>query len=85
MNIILWLIFGAIAGWVASIIMKSNAQQGMIMDIILGIVWAFVGGFIFNMFGANGVTGFNLYSLVVAIIGAVILIGLGRMFIGRTV
>ncbi len=85
MNIILWVIFGAIAGWVASIIMKTNASQGMIMDIVLGVIGAFVGGFVFNLFGANGVTGFNLYSLIVAIIGAAILIGIGRMFTGSRV
>ena len=85
MNIILWVIFGAIAGWIASIVMKTNASQGMIMDIVLGVVGAFVGGFVFNLFGANGVTGFNLYSLIVAVIGAVILIGIGRMFTGSRV
>ncbi len=82
MQIILWVIFGAIAGWLASILMKTNAQQGFIMDIILGIAGAVVGGFVISQFGGPGVTGFNLYSLVVAVVGASVLIWLGRM-VGR--
>lgn len=80
MNIILWVIFGGIAGWIASLIMSTNSQQGMLMDIVLGIVGAVVGGFIANLFGAPGVTGFNIYSLVVAVIGAAVLIAIGRFF-----
>ena len=78
MNILLWLLLGLIAGWLASVIMGSNSQQGMLMDIILGVVGAFVGGFVMNLFGAPGVSGFNIYSIVVAVIGAVALIWLGR-------
>ncbi len=77
MNILLWIIFGAAAGWLADIIMASS--HGLIEDIILGIIGALIGGFIFNAFGAPGVTGFNLYSLIVAVIGAAILIFLGRL------
>lgn len=77
MNIILWIIFGAIAGWVASVIVKSN--NGIGMDILLGIVGAVVGGFIMQFFGWAGVTGFNLYSLVVAVIGAAVVVSLGRL------
>jgi uncharacterized membrane protein YeaQ/YmgE (transglycosylase-associated protein family) len=77
MNILLWIILGAIAGGVASLITKSS--NGMIVDIILGIIGAFVGGFVMNFFGASGVTGFNFYSLIVAVLGAVILIALGRI------
>lgn len=80
MNILLWIVLGAIAGWIASMIMGTNERQGLIGDIILGIIGAFVGGLIFNMFGASGATGFNLYSLLVAIIGASILIYIGRFF-----
>ena len=80
MNIILWVIFGGFAGWFASMIMKTDASQGTMVDIVLGIVGAVVGGFIMNFFGQPGVTGFNIYSLVVAVIGSVILIALGRMF-----
>lgn len=85
MNIILWIVFGAIAGWVASLIMKTNASQGMLADIVLGIVGAVVGGFLMEIFGAAGVTGFNIYSLVVAILGASVVIGLGRALRGGNV
>ncbi len=78
-NFILWIVLGAIAGWVASIIMKTDASQGLMGDIILGIIGAFIGGLVFNFFGASGATGFNLYSLLVAVVGSVILIYLGRM------
>jgi len=77
MNILLWVILGAVAGWLASIIMKSN--QGLLTDIIVGIVGAFLGGFIFNTFGAAGTTGFNLYSLFVAVVGAVVLLFILRL------
>ena len=74
MNIILWIIFGALAGWIASLIMKTNQSQGLLMDIVVGIAGAFLGGFVFNLFGATGTTGFNLYSLFVAIVGAIVLL-----------
>ena len=79
MGILLWIIFGALAGWIASIVMKTDAGQGTISDIIMGIIGAVVGGFIMNFLGQSGVTGFNLYSLAVAIFGAVIVIYIGRM------
>lgn len=78
MNIILWIVLGALAGWIAGLIMKSS--HGLIEDIVLGIVGALVGGFLMNALGQSGVTGFNLYSLLVAALGAVILITLGRAF-----
>lgn len=81
MNIILWIIFGALVGWVASLIMKTDKSQGFIIDVILGIIGAFVGGFLMSLFGAEGVTGFNIYSFVVALIGAVLLIWIGRRFV----
>lgn len=79
MEILLWIVFGALAGWIASMIMKTNAQQGPLLDIIVGIVGAFLGGWIMTFFGQAGVEGFNLYSLVVAIIGAVVLLGIVKM------
>jgi len=79
MGIILWIIFGGLAGWVASIIMKTDSNQGTITDIIMGIVGAVVGGFLMGLFGQSGVTGFNLYSFIVAIIGAIVVIYLGRL------
>ena len=78
MDILLWLLLGLIAGWLASVVMGTNNQQGMLMDIILGIVGAFAGGFLMNIFGQSGVSGFNLYSLFVATLGAIALIWLGR-------
>ncbi len=78
MGIILWIILGGVAGWIASIIMKTDRAQGTISDIIVGILGALIGGFIMNFFGQSGVTGFNFYSLIVAIIGAVVLIWISR-------
>lgn len=77
MNIVLWIVLGAVAGWIAGLITKSN--HGLLEDVILGIVGAFLGGFILNSFGQAGVTGFNLYSLVVSVVGAVVLVILGRL------
>lgn len=78
MNILLWLLLGLVAGWLASVIMRTNSEQGMLMDIIMGVVGAFVGGFIISFFGQPGVTGFNLYSVLIATLGAVVAIWLGR-------
>ena len=73
-NFIAWIVLGAVAGWVASLIMGTGSQQGCLTDIIVGIVGAFIGGFIFNFFGAAGATGFNIWSFIVAVVGAVILL-----------
>jgi uncharacterized membrane protein YeaQ/YmgE (transglycosylase-associated protein family) len=78
MGIILWIIFGALVGWIASIIMKTDAQQGALLNIIVGIFGAVLGGYIMNFFGETGTTGFNLYSFLVALIGAVVLIVIVR-------
>lgn len=72
MGILLWIVFGALAGWIASMIMRTS--QGLLLDIVVGIVGAVIGGFIFRAFGASGVSGFNVYSLLVAILGAVVLL-----------
>lgn len=77
MGIIIWIIFGAIVGWVASLIMKTE-EGNLLWDIVIGIVGAVIGGFIMNSFGQGGVGGFNLYSLLVAILGACILIAIVR-------
>ncbi len=76
-----WIIIGALAGWLASVVMRS--RQGLIMDIIVGIVGAIIGGFLFSQVGAQGITGFNIWSLFVAFIGAVILLGVLRV-VGRS-
>jgi len=79
MSLILWLILGAVAGWLASVLMKTDNSQGMLMDIILGIFGAVVGGYVLSFLGQPAATGFNLYSLFVATIGAIILIAIGRI------
>jgi uncharacterized membrane protein YeaQ/YmgE (transglycosylase-associated protein family) len=83
MSVIGWIILGLIAGFIASKIV-NKAGQGIILDIVLGIVGAIVGGFIFSFFGAAGVTGLNLYSMVVAIIGAIVVLVIYHM-VRRTV
>lgn len=82
MNIIVWIVFGALAGWVASMFAGSNRGQGLLGDIIVGIVGAFVGGWIMEFFGQAGVTGFNLYSFAVAVIGAVLVLFIKRKLLG---
>jgi uncharacterized membrane protein YeaQ/YmgE (transglycosylase-associated protein family) len=71
MSFIAWIILGLVAGFIGSKIVNKSGD-GFFLDIILGIVGAVVGGFIFRRFGASGVTGLNLYSLVVAVVGAII-------------
>ena len=73
MSIIAWLIVGLIAGFIGSKIVNKTGE-GIILDIVLGIVGAMVGGFLFNMFGEQGVNGINVYSILVAVIGAVIVL-----------
>lgn len=78
-----WIIIGALAGWLASMVMKTNHQQGLLMDIVVGILGAFIGGFLFNQFGEAGTTGFNIWSLFVAFTGAVVLLAAIRLLTGR--
>ena len=84
MNIIGWIVLGGLAGWVASMIVGNNASQGLLGNIIVGIIGAFIGGFIVGLFGGAGVTGFNLWSFLVAVVGAVIALWLFRMVRGGT-
>jgi uncharacterized membrane protein YeaQ/YmgE (transglycosylase-associated protein family) len=79
MWIISWIILGGLAGWVASIIAGNNEQQGLIGNILVGIIGGVVGGFVLNLFGVDGVTGFNLWSFVVALVGAVIALWIWQM------
>lgn len=74
MGIILWIIFGALVGWIASLIMGTDARQGALANIGIGIVGALIGGFIMSFLGKSGVTGFNLYSFLVSLVGAIVLI-----------
>ncbi len=82
-SLIVWVIVGAVAGWLASIVMKTNGQQGLLQDIVVGVVGGVIGGFVFNALGVGGaVTGFNITSIFVAFIGAVVLLALIRAFSG---
>lgn len=76
MGIILWIIFGALVGWIASMIMKTDGQQGALLNIIVGIVGALIGGFVMRALGYSDVSGFNFYSFGVALLGAIILIAI---------
>jgi uncharacterized membrane protein YeaQ/YmgE (transglycosylase-associated protein family) len=80
LNIILWILFGAIAGWVASLIMRTDAEQGTLANIVIGILGAFIGGFVSRSLGGPSADGFNLTSLIVAIVGAVILLFFVKLF-----
>lgn len=83
MSIIGWIVLGLIAGWLGSKIFGTSSSQGVLMDIVLGIVGAVVGGFVFSLVGLGGVTGFNIWSLVVATIGALIVLWLYHNFIDK--
>jgi uncharacterized membrane protein YeaQ/YmgE (transglycosylase-associated protein family) len=84
-NIIGWLIIGALAGWIASMIAGTNAQQGWLMNIIVGIVGAFIGGFLYSLLtGVQFMADFNLFTLVVATLGAIVLLFLYRLVAGRS-
>jgi uncharacterized membrane protein YeaQ/YmgE (transglycosylase-associated protein family) len=83
MSIIAWIVLGLIAGFIASKL-YSGAGQGLLMDIVLGIVGAVVGGYLFTALGATGITGFNLYSMFVAVIGAVVLLAIYHAIMGRS-
>jgi len=73
MSILAWIVLGLIAGFIGSKLVNKTGE-GVILDIVLGVVGAVVGGWVFSMFGAHGVTGVNLYSLIVAVIGAVLVL-----------
>ena len=80
MSILGWIVLGALAGWIASMIMKKNAQMGAIANIVVGVIGALIGGFLVNIIGGQGLTGFNAWSLIVAVIGAVILLWIINIF-----
>ena len=80
MGILAWIIIGGLAGWIASMIAGTNAKMGLFANIIVGIIGAFIGGFIFSLIGGEGVTGFNLWSLFVSVVGALILLTLVKIF-----
>lgn len=79
MGIIMWIILGALAGWISSMFMNTDARQGGLGNIIMGIIGAIVAGYLMPVLGMPGVTGFNLYSIAVAVIGAMVVIAIARM------
>lgn len=83
MGIIAWIILGLVAGFIGSKVVNKTGS-GLVMDLILGVVGAFVGGFIFSFFGHSGVTGLNLYSLLVAVIGAIVVLWIYHAVVRRT-
>lgn len=75
MSLLIYIIFGGLVGWIASVLMGTDGQQGIILNVIVGIVGAMLGSWIFSLLGIGGsVTGFNIGSFVVALVGAVVLI-----------
>ena len=80
MGFISWIVLGLIAGFIGSKIINKTGE-GLILDVILGVVGAVVGGFLFNLVGSQGVTGLNLWSLLVAVIGAVVILGAYRLIV----
>lgn len=82
MSFLAWIVLGLLAGFLGSKIVNKSGE-GVFLDIILGVVGAVVGGWLFNTFGAAGVTGLNLYSLLVAVVGAVVILFVYHAFTGR--
>ncbi|NLV86169.1 MAG: GlsB/YeaQ/YmgE family stress response membrane protein [Clostridiales bacterium] len=80
MGFLSWIIIGALAGWIASMITGHNKEMGALANIVVGIVGGVIGGFVMNLIGGEGVTGFNVWSLLVAVLGSVILLWIVRAF-----
>lgn len=76
LEIVLWILFGALAGWIASKIMKTDAEMGAMANIVVGIIGAFIGGFLVRIFAGVAPEGFSIASLIVAILGAVVLLAI---------
>ena len=75
-----WIILGGLAGWIATSLMHSKGSSGCCMNVIIGIIGAVVGGLIFHRLGGGGVTGFNVYSVVVATVGAIVILAIVNAF-----
>lgn len=82
MSIIAWLILGLIAGFIASKIVNKSGE-GFLLDIVLGIIGAVVGGFLFSFFGATPVTGLNIYSIIVAVVGSIVVLWIYHAVVRR--
>jgi uncharacterized membrane protein YeaQ/YmgE (transglycosylase-associated protein family) len=88
MNLIIWLVIGGVIGWLASIVMNRNAQQGIFLNIVVGIIGAFIGGFLISpLLGAGNINqnDFSVSSLLASFLGAVILLGIVNLFTRRRV
>ena len=83
MSILSWLLLGLVAGFLGSKLFGTSGQ-GLVLDIVLGIVGAVVGGFVFSLFGATGVTGFNIWSLIVAVLGSLVVLYVYHNFIAKS-
>jgi uncharacterized membrane protein YeaQ/YmgE (transglycosylase-associated protein family) len=83
MGILSWIILGALAGWIASMIMKTDAEQGAAANIIVGIIGAFIGGLVMSLFGEAGVVSFNIRSILVAVLGSCIALAIYKAMTGR--
>ena len=83
MGIISWILVGLIAGALAKLIMPGDDPGGIIVTILIGIAGAFIGGFVFGLFGGGGVTGFNIGSIIVAVVGALILLAVYRLVVNQ--
>jgi uncharacterized membrane protein YeaQ/YmgE (transglycosylase-associated protein family) len=84
MGILAWIVVGLIAGLLAKLVIPGDDPGGIIITILIGIAGAFVGGFVFSIFGGSGMTGFNFWSILVATVGAIILLLIYRLIAGRT-
>jgi len=83
MSILAWIILGLISGFIASKIVNKSGE-GAVLDIVLGVVGAVAGGFLFNLVGATGIDGFNMWSMFVAVIGAMVVLGIKHAVMGRS-
>ncbi len=82
MNFLAWILFGGLAGWVGSMIMGTDDQQGLILNIVVGVIGASIGGYIMHSINKGGVSGFNFYSFLVAVLGAVVLLAVLKLIRG---
>lgn len=83
MNILGWIIIGGLAGWVASKLVGTDKEQGILGNIVAGVVGGVVGGWLFDLLGGTGVTGFNIWSFCVALVGAVIVLTIWKALTGH--
>lgn len=83
MGILGWIVLGGLAGWIASKFVGTDASQGMLGNIVVGIVGAVVGGWVFSLLGGEDVTGFNLWSFLVALVGAIIVLLIWKAITGK--